>query len=66
MLIQDHPLLDLVICPKTKSELKFIQLENGAGLLSKKDGVLYPIINDVIIMKPVSQQVKELCSDFLN
>ena len=65
-MIKDNSLLDLVICPRTNSELKIVYLENGSGLLSKEDGVLYPIINGVIIMKPVSQQVRNMCLDFFS
>jgi len=59
-----HPLLDLLVCPRTKSRLAYVELQGGAGLVSEQDGVLYPIINNIVIMNPAAPQIKEICHDF--
>lgn len=60
-----HHLINLLVCPRTKSELLYVDLGESAGLLSKEDGVLYPIINNIVIMQPVAPRVKNMCVNFL-
>lgn len=59
-----HHLLNLVVCPRTKSELEYVKFGSHSGLLSRKDGVLYPLIEGVVVMQPVTPQIKTMCRDF--
>lgn len=60
-----HHLLDLLICPATGKRLDFIELSRGQGVLAENTGIIYPIINGIVVMKPVAEQTKKLCHKFL-
>ncbi len=64
--VREHPLLNLVTCPRTGSELEPVKLDQDVGLISKKDGALYPIINNIVVTEPVSPQLEEECTHFMN
>lgn len=54
-----HKLIDLLVCPRTKSNLKYVELAQDAALISQADGVLYPIIENVVVMKPSGPDVQK-------
>lgn len=58
-------LLNLLICPRSKQRLKHIGVGNDEALLCPSSGVLYPIVDDIVIMNPVTKEVKNLCAMFL-
>ena len=60
-----HPLISFLQCPVTKTALSYIELDDDTALLSE-GGIVYPIINGVIVMKPVSRVVREKCIGFLS
>ena len=58
-------LTDLLVCPRTKSDLTYIDLGHEAAFLSK-EGILYPVIDNIVVMNPVIPQVKSICARFLD
>ncbi len=44
--------LEVLACPKCKSDLQYINLENKEGFYCKKCKLLYPIVEDIPVMLP--------------
>lgn len=59
-----HPLISFLQCPITKTRLSYIRLDDDA--LLSDGGIVYPIIDGVVVMKPIAPVVREKCAAFLS
>ncbi|OGW29171.1 MAG: hypothetical protein A2X59_08140 [Nitrospirae bacterium GWC2_42_7] len=60
----DKALHKVLVCPRTREPLEYVSLDTEAGFLCPATGVLYPVIDGIIIMAPITDDVKKLCLAF--
>jgi SAM-dependent methyltransferase/uncharacterized protein YbaR (Trm112 family) len=58
-------LIDLLVCPRSHDALKLIVVGDEEALVCPATGVVYPIIDNVVIMNPVTRELKDRCNAFL-
>jgi SAM-dependent methyltransferase/uncharacterized protein YbaR (Trm112 family) len=57
--------VSLLVCPRSREGLELVSSGNEEGLVCAATGVLYPVIDGIVIMEPVTDDVKALCRGFL-
>ncbi len=62
----ENELVKRIICPRSKKALRPVSVGDEWALLCPETGVLYPVVDGVIITAPVTEEVKDLCESFLN
>jgi len=58
-------LIELLVCPRSRDGLSLVEIGGDNWLACQASGVVYPIIDDIVVMDPVTIELKDRCRKLL-
>lgn len=57
--------MELLACPRTRDGLSLVEIGGDNWLACQASGVVYPIIDNIVVMYPVTEELKDRCRKLL-